>query len=179
MEVALNGEVAGKARAVRLLVLDVDGVLTDGRLIYTDDGAEAKAFDVKDGHGIKLLQRSGVDVAIVTGRTSGVVEHRARNLGIELVYQGMLDKTRALDDIIERTGLDAGELAYVADDVVDLPFLSRVGFSVAVADASGEVRARADYVTTRPGGRGAVREVCELILKAQGSWDRVMARYRD
>ena len=179
MKGALKGEAAEKARAVRLLVLDVDGVLTDGRLIYADDGSEAKAFDVKDGHGIKLLQRSEVAVAIVTGRTSGVVEHRARNLGIELVYQGMLDKTRALDDIIEKTGLDAGELAYVADDVVDIPFMRKVGFAVAVADATDEVRARADYVTTRPGGRGAVREVCELILKAQGNWDRVMARYLD
>lgn len=172
-------EVAEKIRAVRLLVLDVDGVLTDGRIIYTDSGVEVKAFDVKDGHGVKLLARGGVDTALVTARTSRVVEVRAENLGIGLVYQGMLDKRKAFDDILEKTGLEPRELAYVGDDLVDLPVMRRVGFSATVADAVAEVRDGADYVATRPGGRGAVREVCELILRVQGRWDEVMARYLD
>lgn len=166
-----------KIRKIRLLILDVDGVLTDGSIIIDDSGLETKAFNVRDGHGIKLLERGGVRTAIVTGRTSTVVEHRARDLKIELVYQGSRDKLKAYEDILTRSSLTPVETAYVGDDLVDLPVLKRVGFSVAVADASVEVKERADYVTERPGGRGAVREVVELILKTQGKWEGLIERY--
>lgn len=179
MDIVLSEEVVDKIKGIRLLILDVDGVLTDGSIIYTDDGTEIKAFDVKDGHGIKLLMRTGVNVAIVTARSSKVVKYRAENLGIKHVYQGMLDKVKAYDDIIEKTGLEPRELGYVGDDLVDLPILRRVGFSAAVADAVEEVRNEADFVSLKPGGRGGVREICELIIKVQGMWSEVMSRYRD
>ncbi|HHL39019.1 MAG TPA: HAD-IIIA family hydrolase [Deltaproteobacteria bacterium] len=170
---------ARKVRAVRLLVLDVDGVLTDGSIIYDDAGLETKAFNVKDGHGIKLLRRAGLEAAVITARTSRVVELRAADLSIEMLFQGATDKRAAFAELLERTGLSAAETAYVGDDVVDLPVLSRAGFSVAVADAVAEVKERVHYVTSLPGGRGAVREVCELILKTQGRWKTLMSRYLD
>lgn len=175
----MKKEIKEKAKRVRLLILDVDGVMTDGSIIYNDQGQETKSFNVRDGHGIKLLRRGGVGCALITARSSEVVGHRARNLGIELVYQGALDKVAALGDILKKTDISADETAYVGDDVVDLPVLSRVGFSVAVGDAALEVKERVDYVTENPGGRGAVREVAELILKARGSWDEIMSRYLD
>ncbi len=167
-----------RIKRVRLLVLDVDGVLTDGGIIYDDSGRELKIFDVRDGHGIKMLKRGGVDVALVTARSSKVVLHRASDLGIDLLYQGMVNKLEAISVIMERTGLGIDELAYVGDDVIDIPVLKRVGFSVAVSDAVEEVRALSHYVTTKPGGRGAVREICELILRVQGRWEEVLSRYR-
>lgn len=172
-----NEEIVEKARGVKLLVLDVDGVLTDGSIIYTAEGVELKAFNVKDGHGVKLLKRSGVDSAIVTARSSPVVERRAEDLGIEIILQGMKDKLEALEIITSRTGLDPGSMGYVGDDLVDLPFLRRVRFSACPSDAVHEVRQIADHVCTQPGGRGAVREVTELILRARGAWDEVFARY--
>lgn len=166
-----------KAGRVRLLMLDIDGVMTDGRIIVDDAGIESKHFDVRDGHGLKLLMRYGIDVAIITGRKSRVVEHRAADLEIAEVHQGIWHKQEVLPGILERRKLAAEETAYVGDDVVDIPLLHRVGFAVAVADAVPEVIAAADYVTRRRGGRGAVREVCELILKAKGLWPEVAARY--
>jgi len=166
-----------KIKRIRLLLLDVDGVLTDGRIIYDDDGRETKFFDVRDGHGLKLLMRSGVEVGIITSRESRVVAHRAKNLGIELVRQGMLDKLKALEEILEERPYAPEEIAYVGDDTVDLPVLKRVGLSVAVADAVEEVKEMADYVTGKTGGRGAVREVAELILKAQGKWEGIIGHY--
>jgi 3-deoxy-D-manno-octulosonate 8-phosphate phosphatase (KDO 8-P phosphatase) len=167
-----------KARQIRLLVVDVDGVMTDGRVIFADSGEEVKAFDVKDGHGIKLLMRGGVDVAILTGRESRVVLHRARDLGIDMVYQGAKEKLPVLDRILREKGLGYGEACYIGDDLIDLPILRRVGFSITVEDGHEDIKGSVDYVTRMPGGRGAVREVCELILKAQGKWDEVTARYR-
>jgi 3-deoxy-D-manno-octulosonate 8-phosphate phosphatase (KDO 8-P phosphatase) len=166
-----------KIRKIKLLVLDVDGVMTDGSIVYDDSGLESKAFDVKDGHGIKLLERGGVKTALLTGRTSNVVEHRAKDLGIELVYQGCKDKGKAFEELLSRTSLDAGEVAFVGDDLVDLPVLKRAGLSVTVPDAVEEVKGRVDYVTQRPGGRGAVREVVEVILKAQGKWEGLIEGY--
>jgi 3-deoxy-D-manno-octulosonate 8-phosphate phosphatase (KDO 8-P phosphatase) len=170
-------DVESRIKRVRLLVLDVDGVLTDGRITYTNDGVEIKAFDVKDGHGVKLLMRSGVDVAIVTARSSKVVGVRAADLGIKTVYQGALDKSVAFEDILKKTGLSPEELAYVGDDLVDLPVLRRVGFAATVSDAVQEVRDAVHYVASRPGGRGAVREIAELVMKVQKSWDSVTERY--
>lgn len=174
---AIPAAISEKIKRVRLLALDVDGVLTDGRIIFNDAGQETKLFDVKDGHGIKLLSRSGVEVAIITARESKVVLHRAEDLGIALVYQGMKDKKKALEELASRTGIPPLEMAYMGDDIVDLPVLTRVGFSATVADAVDEVRERVDYIASRTGGRGAVREVAELILKTQSRWDDVIKAY--
>ena len=171
-------EVEEKARPIKLLVLDVDGVMTDGRIVYNDGGEETKAFDVKDGHGIKMLMRSGVSVALLTGRESRVVPHRARDLEIDMVYQGAHDKLSVFERILREKGLKGEEVSYVGDDLVDLPVMKRAGLSISVADASEELKGCVDYVTERSGGRGAVREVCELILKAQGKWEGMTSRYR-
>ena len=173
----LGVEVLKKVRQIKLLLLDVDGVLTDGSIILGSEGVELKAFNVRDGHGIKLLKRGGVDCGIITSRSSNVVDKRARELGIELVYQGALDKVAALDDILLKNGLEAEEVAFIGDDLVDLPVLRRVGFSVAVGDAASEVKERVDYVTKAPGGRGAVREISEVLLRVKGRWEELLARY--
>lgn len=166
-----------KIRKVRLLILDVDGVLTDGRIMIDDAGLESKAFDVKDGHRLKMIMRAGIDVALITGRRSRVVEHRAAELGIAEVHQGALNKVEVFSEILVRRKVHPEETACVGDDVVDIPLFRRAGFSVAVADAVEEAKALADYVTRSDGGRGAVREVCELILKVQNRWADVTARY--
>jgi 3-deoxy-D-manno-octulosonate 8-phosphate phosphatase (KDO 8-P phosphatase) len=162
---------------IRLLLLDVDGVMTDGRITYSNDGGESKSFDVKDGHGLKLLQRAGVEVGIITGRQSAVVARRAKELGIELVYQGVKDKLVPFNEILEKRGLSPEEVAYVGDDVVDLPVMRRVGFAATVADAVEDVKPFADLVTKRDGGRGAVREICDFLLKESGRWADVANRY--
>jgi len=155
----------------------VDGVLTDGRIIFSNSGEETKLFDVKDGHGIKILMRMGIDVAIITARESEVVRRRARDLGLTHVFQGIKDKKRALEELVKASGVTPGEMAYMGDDIIDLPVLKSVAFSAAVADAVDEVRERVDFVAQRPGGRGAARELAELILKVQGKWDDVMKLY--
>lgn len=166
-----------KIKAIKLLILDVDGVMTDGKIIYDDDGKEIKIFDVKDGHGIKLLMRAGIDVAIITARESKVVLHRAKNLGIEIVYQKAMDKVVAFEDILKKKQLSPQEAAYIGDELVDIPLLHRVGFAVAVKDAVEDVKKHVDYITAKSGGCGAVREICELILKVQGKWKEATARY--
>ncbi len=177
METGADEGFLQKIRRVKLLILDVDGVMTDGRIIIDDAGLESKQFDVRDGHGLKMLMRCGVGVVLLTGRRSRVVEHRAADLGITEVYQGVWNKAEAFAGILESSRLSREETAYVGDDVVDIPLLKQVGFSVAVADAVPEARNIADYVTKNTGGRGAVREVCEIILKAQGRWAEVAERY--
>lgn len=166
-----------KAKKVKLLILDVDGVLTDGRIVIDDRGVETKCFDVRDGHGIKLLRRANIEVAIITGRRSEVVSHRARELGIESVYQNIRDKLEVYRSIVDEKGLKDEEVGFVGDDLVDLPLLKRVGFSAVVADGIEELKPCADYVSRKKGGRGAVREISELILKAQGKWPELMERY--
>ena len=173
----IEEQILMKIRKVKLLILDVDGVMTDGRIVMDDAGLESKQFDVRDGHGLKMLMRLGIDVVLLTGRRSRVVEHRAADLGITEVHQGIRNKAEAFAEILKRREMIAEETAYVGDDVIDIPLLRRTGFSVAVADAVPEVRRIADYVTHQGGGRGAVREVCELILKAQNRWSDVAARY--
>lgn len=162
---------------IKLLLLDVDGVMTDGRIIFDDQGRELKAFDVKDGHGLKLVQRAGIKVGIITGRQSEVVARRAAELGIELVYQGAKEKLVPFRQILSDLELSAQAVAYVGDDLVDLPILLQVGFSATVADAVAEVRSRVDLVTDRAGGRGAVREICDHLLQHSGRWDEVTRRY--
>jgi len=162
---------AEKAGRVRLLLLDVDGVLTDGGIVYDAAGVESKRFHVRDGHGIKLLQRAGIGVGIITGRVSAVVDVRARELGIALVRQGAADKVAAWRAILEETGLSPAQTAYAGDDIVDIPLLRAVGFSASVADAEEAVREAVDFVASRGGGRGAVREIADFILRAAGAWE--------
>jgi 3-deoxy-D-manno-octulosonate 8-phosphate phosphatase (KDO 8-P phosphatase) len=161
---------ARRAAAVRLLVLDVDGVLTDGRIIYTADGIELKSFHVRDGSGLVFWQRLGGKTAIISGRTSKAVDIRAAELGISLVIQGSSDKRADFDRVLEATGLGTDEACAIGDDLPDLPMLHASGLAAAVADACPEVRAAAHYVTRTSGGHGAVREVVELLLRAQGRW---------
>jgi len=162
---------------IRLLLLDVDGVLTDGGITLNDAGEQTKTFHVRDGHGMKLLQRIGVRIGIITGRSSQVVEHRMRELGVDLVFQGVRDKLEPFERICSDLQLENDQVAYLGDDVVDLPILRRVGFAATVADACEEIKPYVHYVTRCAGGRGAVREICDLIIRAQGKWDEVMARY--
>ena len=168
---------SGDLSRIKLLLLDVDGVMTDGRIIYDSDGGESKAFDVKDGHGLKLVQRAGIQVGIITGRQSTIVDRRATELGIELVYQGAKDKQLPFREILQRLALEPGEVAYAGDDIVDLPVMRQVGFAATVADAMDEVKAAAHMVTRRAGGRGAVREICDHLLKESGHWTAVTRRY--
>lgn len=164
-----------KLKHIELLLLDVDGVMTDGRIIWDAHGVETKAFNVKDGHGIKLLQRAGLQVGIITGRTSPVVDLRAKELGIEILYQGALKKLDCYLEVKARTGLHDHQIAFMGDDVIDVPVLRRVGFSAAPADALPEVAALVDYVSRCAGGSGAVRELCDLVLKARGVWQELVA----
>lgn len=155
----------------------MDGVLTDGRVGYDGAGRELKFFDIKDGHGIKLLQRAGLEVGILSGRRSRAVRIRAQELGIQVVQQKALDKGKALEGILRRKKLKPEEICFVGDDLVDLPVFLRVGLAIAVADCVKDLKGLAHYITRHPGGRGAVREVCEMILKAQGRWDDVTRKY--
>ncbi|MDD3582358.1 MAG: HAD hydrolase family protein [Desulfobacca sp.] len=163
-----------RARRIRLLLLDVDGVLTDGRIIYTDAGQELKFFHVRDGHGIKLAQRFGIEVALITGRHSEVVNHRAQDLGITRVFQSVRDKIVILHELLDLLKLEPRQVAAMGDDLVDLALFRQVGLAIAVADAVPEVQDAAHWVTSLPGGRGAVRETCELLLQAQGFWDQII-----
>ena len=161
-----------------MLVLDVDGVLTDGRIVYTDAGAELKAFHVRDGSGLKLWTELGKKAGIITGRRSTIVQRRADELGIAKVIQGATDKKAALVQMLAELHVHADQVCAIGDDIVDLPMLRACGLAVAVADGCAEAKEDADYVTRAPGGCGAVREVIEWILRAQGVWQNVVSRYR-
>jgi 3-deoxy-D-manno-octulosonate 8-phosphate phosphatase (KDO 8-P phosphatase) len=160
-----------------MMVFDVDGVLTDGSLYFGDDGQEYKAFNSRDGHGIKMLRASGVEPAIITGRTSQVVLFRARNLGIVHLYQGADDKLEAFGQLLAGVNLAPEQIAYMGDDLVDLPVMRRCGLAITVPDAPDEVKARSHYVTLAEAGRGAAREACELIMRTQGTWAEQLALY--
>ena len=162
---------------IKMVVMDVDGVMTDGAIVFAADGSELKVFNVKDGSGIKYLMRNGVRTAILSARESPPVQHRAENLGMDYCITTALQKLPAYRNLLEQAGLSDPEVCYVGDDLPDIPPLRSAGFPVAVADAVHEVKQYAAYVTRAPGGRGAVREVAELILKAQGKWDKLMERY--
>ncbi len=172
-------EVWRRAARVKLLLLDCDGVLTDGRITLVGESDEQKSFHTRDGHGLVMLRRAGVRTGIISGRTSAAVVRRAADLGVEFLRQGSHNKIVEFEEVLAAAGVAAEETAFVGDDVVDIPLMRRTGFAVAVADATRETRAAAHYVTQLPGGYGAVREVCELILKAQGRWDELMRRYTD
>ena len=166
-----------KAKRIRLAIFDVDGVLTDGSLYLTDGGEEIKAFNSLDGHGMKMLRNSGVELAIITGRTSRCVELRAKNLGIELLYQGAADKVQVFNALLAARRLDATAVSYMGDDLVDLPVLRRCGLALTVPDAPLLVKQHADYVSKARGGHGATREVCELIMHAQDTLVRQFETY--
>jgi 3-deoxy-D-manno-octulosonate 8-phosphate phosphatase (KDO 8-P phosphatase) len=174
---AISKQVRARAAKVKLLILDVDGVLTDGRIIMDHKGREIKAFDVRDGHGIKLLREAGIEVAILTGRNSPVVQKRADDLGILWVRQAVNDKVAAYQEIAHKVGIGYKETCFVGDDLVDIPLLKQVEVPIVVADGAPEAKRLALYVTQSPGGRGAVREVCDLLLQSQGKWEEVLRRY--
>jgi 3-deoxy-D-manno-octulosonate 8-phosphate phosphatase (KDO 8-P phosphatase) len=167
---------SAKRERVKVLLLDVDGVLTGGEIIYTDDGSETKTFNVKDGLGIKLLMEAGVTVGIVTGRRSGALLHRCSDLGIEMIYDGIDNKGAVIDAVVNRTGARADEVAFAGDDLPDIPLMKKVGLAIAVADAHDAVKQVADWITRSNGGQGAVREICESILDAKGLLEDCITR---
>ena len=166
-----------RAERINLAIFDVDGVLTDGSLYLTDSGDEIKAFNTLDGHGLKMLRESGVELAIITGRTSRSVELRAKNLGIDLLFQGVADKGSAFSALLKSRNLETEAAAYMGDDVVDLPVMRRCGLALSVPNAPLLVRQHAHYVTRTGGGHGAVREACELIMHAQGKLAHALEAY--
>ncbi len=168
-----------RLKDIKLLLLDVDGVLTDGRIIFDSNRVESKFFNVKDGHGIKMLQRAGIEVGIISGRESMVVANRAQELGITCVYQKALDKLTPYLKICQEKGLGDSEVAFMGDDIIDIPVMRRVAFSAAPADALDYVLPYAHFVAKNRGGWGAVREVCDLLLKGQEKWEAITARYFD
>ncbi len=167
-----------RASKIKLLLMDCDGVLTDGRIWLFDNGEEQKGFHTRDGLGIELWHRAGFKSGIISGRNSSAVERRAQGLGMSFVVQGVEEKVRAFTDIVAEAGVTNEEVAFIGDDLNDIPLMIRAGFAVAVADAAAEARERAHYVTKLNGGQGAVREVIEVILKAQDRWDDLTADYR-
>jgi 3-deoxy-D-manno-octulosonate 8-phosphate phosphatase (KDO 8-P phosphatase) len=163
-----------RLNAIRLLLLDVDGVLTAGEIIYGDSGEQHKIFNVKDGVGLRMLKAAGIQVGIVTGRSGEALLHRCRNLGIDLIFDGVRDKAQLLDPITAQTGIGVEQIAFVGDDLPDLSIMRKVKLAVAVADAHPAIRETAHMITVAGGGRGAVREVCDALLKAQGRWDEMV-----
>ncbi|MFC1856422.1 KdsC family phosphatase [Thermodesulfobacteriota bacterium] len=169
--------VTEKLKQVKLLLLDVDGVLTTGGIVYNDNGTETKVFNVRDGLGIRLLMEAGISVGIITGRTSGALSHRCQDLGIHLVFDAVGDKAAVLEQALAKSNATADETAFVGDDLPDLPIMNRVGVAIAVADGHETILENADVITSATGGNGAVREVCEEILKAQGLWRKTIERF--
>ncbi len=166
-----------RARNIKLAIFDVDGVLTDGSLYMNDAGEEIKAFNTLDGHGLKMLKASGVELAIITGRTSRSVELRAKNLGIDRLYQGVENKLSAYEKLLAEMGLQADAVMFMGDDVVDLPVMRRCGFAACVPAAPALVQQHSHYISKAEGGRGAAREVCEFVMQAQGTLDKQMEKY--
>lgn len=172
-----NAEVDRRARRIKLLLMDCDGVLTDGRLALLENGDEQKTFHARDGQGISLFHRAGLKTGIISGRTSSAVERRARDLEMSYVRQYVKDKVKALEEIMAEADVSLDECAFIGDDLGDIPVMNRVELAVAVADAVAETKQSAHYITELKGGHGAVREVCDLILKAQGHWHELMKRF--
>ncbi len=179
MEYKKNNDefVINRVKKLKLLILDVDGVLTDGRLFFDHNGAEYKSFHARDGHGIKLLRKTGVEVAVISGRKSAVVSLRMKNLGIQHVYQGHEDKIGAFEEILSKMKISAEQVAHVGDDLLDLPLMIQAGLGIAVKDANFAVKDYADCITEIAGGLGAVREVCDFIMQVQGSFDSILQGY--
>jgi len=166
-----------RAKRVKMLILDIDGVMTDGRIIYSVYGDELKFFDVQDGFGITLLNRAGIKCVIITAKVSRIVKLRAKDMKVAKVYQGCYDKLIPFNKTLRRFKLSPEEVCFIGDDLIDMPVLKRVGFAVSVPNAVDEVKSGAHFITVRMGGRGAVREICDMILKAQGKWESVTSKY--
>lgn len=173
----MNAALIARAQKIKLIAFDVDGVMTDGTLFLADDGQEFKGFNSLDGHGLKMLKGSGVELAIITGRSSRVVEHRAKNLGIEIVHQGAHDKLAVYESLCRDLDIAFETTAYMGDDVVDLPVMRRAGLAITVPAAPELVKAHSHLITTRQAGFGAVREACEFLMRAQGTLDAALAPY--
>lgn len=173
----ITPEIIEKAKRVKVLIVDIDGVMTDGRIIYSGYGDELRFFDVQDGFGLSMINKVGIKTVVITAGKSKIVKHRARDLKISRTYHGFLDKIDAFDDLLKHFGVTPEEICFIGDDLIDIPILKRAGFAVAVANAVGEVKSVAHLVTTNKGGRGAVREICDLILKSQDKWDLATERY--
>ena len=173
----MTAELIARAQRVRLIAFDVDGVMTDGTLFLADDGQEYKGFNSLDGHGLKMLKASGVELAIITGRSSRVVAHRAKNLGIDIIHQGAHDKLAVYEALCRELDIACDTTAYMGDDVVDLPVMRRAGLAITVPAAPDLVKAHSHLTTVREGGHGAVREACEFLMRAQGTLDAAMAPY--
>lgn len=169
--------IINKAKKIKLLLLDVDGVLTDGRIIYDSKGRDAKFFDVHDGMGVYLLKKAGIPTALITAKGSRAIKPRARDMHVEVVFENISPKTAVLNKILNKYKVSSDEICFVGDDLVDLCLMKRVGLAIAVFNACPEIKQAASYVTLRYGGRGAVREVAELILKAKGQWQEVLRDY--
>jgi 3-deoxy-D-manno-octulosonate 8-phosphate phosphatase (KDO 8-P phosphatase) len=173
----MTADLIARAQRIKLIAFDVDGVMTDGTLFLADDGQEFKGFNSLDGHGLKMLKGSGVELAIITGRSSRLVEHRAKNLGIEIVHQGAHDKLAVYEALCRDLGIASDTTAYMGDDVVDLPVMRRAGLAITVPAAPDLVKAHSHFITTRQAGHGAVREACEFLMRAQGTLDAALAPY--
>lgn len=172
-------ELTEKAKKIKLLLLDVDGVLTDGRIVYDSRGGDMKFFDVHDGLGVYALKKAGIPTILITAKGSRAIKPRARDMQVEAVYENISPKTVVLERILKKYQLSHDEICFVGDDLVDLCLMQSVGFPIAVFNAAAQIKEVASYITVREGGRGAVREIAELILKAQGKWSEVMKSYRD
>jgi 3-deoxy-D-manno-octulosonate 8-phosphate phosphatase (KDO 8-P phosphatase) len=173
----MDERIAAKARKVKLVLLDVDGVLTDGRIIYDSRGHDMKFFDVHDGLGVYMLKKAGIKVVLITAKGSRCIKPRARDMRVDAVFADIFPKSNALPEILKRFRVTEEELCFVGDDLVDLSLMKRVGFAVAVFNAAPEIKQNASYISLRQGGRGAVREIAELIIKSQGKWDEVLKTY--
>jgi 3-deoxy-D-manno-octulosonate 8-phosphate phosphatase (KDO 8-P phosphatase) len=173
----ISADIREKARCIKVLIVDIDGVMTDGRIIYSIYGDELKFFDVQDGFGITLLNRGGIKSVVVTAKKSRIVKLRGRDLGVAKVYHGFMDKLIPYDNILRTFNVKPEEVCFIGDDLVDIPVLKRVGLAVAVPNAVDEVKAASHYVTSKTGGRGAVREICDLLLKSQNKWDLATEKY--
>ncbi|MDH5655255.1 MAG: 3-deoxy-manno-octulosonate-8-phosphatase KdsC [Spirochaetia bacterium] len=173
----LSEDFIKKAREIRLAAFDVDGIMTDGSLYLGDNGEEIKAFHSLDGHGLKMLKASGIDLAIITARTSELVKHRAENIGVSHIYQGAENKLDSFQDLLQKLNLKPSQVAYMGDDLVDLPVLTRCGLSICVPHSPEEVKKRTDLTTSLNGGHGAVREFCDLLMLAQGSYEEQLKKY--
>lgn len=175
----IKQELIDKAKKIKLLLLDVDGVLTDGRIVYDSRGRDMKFFDVHDGLGVYILKKAGIPTILITAKGSRAIRPRARDMEVETVYENISPKTKALDKILKKYNVSSEEVCFLGDDLVDLCLMRSVGFPIAVLNAVAEIKQVADYITGREGGRGAVREVAELILKSQGRWDEAILSYNN
>ncbi len=171
-----NSATLARLRRVRLLLLDADGVLTDGKIVYHDDGQQTLMFNVRDGLGLRLLMEAGIQVGVISGRGSAALDHRCRNLGITMVYRSVRNKVEVLHAILAQTGIELAETAFMGDDIVDIPPMQQVGCAIAVADAHAMVKTCAHVITHQRGGHGAVREIAEALIKAQDKWSELLQR---